>query len=192
MYIGKDILDKYKTLDKVYVLKVCKSKQKQQEKDRKLLQYFTYGKLMNEVHEELDELGSKKRIRVRQKKNKDKVRAFIGRNERRGSKNFNTVDSKHINDIVNKRKKSSVDSHDSYLRIKDSDLQSHGRGYKDHDSSDLTSELSKDLSKHEDEVFKNNNTEMKNEEKENDVVQEVDSENNCSDIYKSNKRILRK
>lgn len=41
-------------------------------------------------------------------------------------------------------------------------------------------------------ILQNNLNDTKNWEKGNDVVQETDSENNSSDINKSNKRILRR
>ena len=102
-YISKDILDKYKTIDKVYVLKVCQSRKKQTDQDKKLMQYFTYGKFQEEIQEENDLTHNKKKTKSKPKRN-NKPRTFIGRNERRGSKVFNTIDAKCISDVTSKRK----------------------------------------------------------------------------------------
>ena len=64
--------------------------------------------------------------------------------------------------------------------------------FKEGDSSDKTSEFSRDMSRNDEEGHSKNLIGLKNEEINKDIVQEVESENNWSDIYKSNKKIGRR
>lgn len=67
------------------------------------MQYFTYGKLQDQVQEESDPEAAKKKIKPRQRKNA-KSKGLLGRNERRASRIYNTVDAKCISDATSRRK----------------------------------------------------------------------------------------
>ena len=95
-YIGKDILDKFKPIDKIYLLKICKSRKIQIKKDRRLLEYFTYGKFLKDDPDNFEGTGTRKKVKLRMKKNKNSLKIPGISHERRASKQFNTSESKYF------------------------------------------------------------------------------------------------
>jgi hypothetical protein len=189
-YISKDILDKYKPVEKVYAINVCHSKKMQEMREKELLQYFTYGKHVKIEVEKFDATASKRKNKLRIKR-KDKHRMSIAKHDRSGSKRGSSTDIKHIFHAASKRKTSNTDSAEHF--IKNKELLSSSRGIVN--DGELTSgsysEASRSVSRHGEETFTKSVLQAKENENE-EVVQEVDDEDNSSDLLSSKKLARRK
>lgn len=154
----------------MYAINVCKSKTKQQKKEKRLLNYFTYGKYADDTEEELEETtkGRKSKLKVkRREKNKQSFR--------RGSRRGSIADFKHMYAAHTGRRSSNADSIDTFTRSKEihpsSKIVTH-----ESDSSAKNSERSQDL-RHK--IGDENFSKSINANKE--VVQELDDEDNVSE-----------
>jgi len=67
-YLSKDILDKYKPIEKVYLSNVCKSKKILKSKEKELLKYFTYGRHLENIEEKLEGTATRRKRGVRTRK----------------------------------------------------------------------------------------------------------------------------
>ncbi|CAI2367888.1 unnamed protein product [Moneuplotes crassus] len=182
-YISKDILDKYKPVEKVYAINLCYSRRKYLANEKKILSKFTYGKYVQE-NQGANHIHHKKKSKGRRKLNPKGIRDLGSgnrRNSRRGSINLKFMEGS------NYRRDSSSGSARAYRLSKD--FGNSKAGEKDF-SSDNNSDFSKDHSRTAEEVFPKSHQNPNDEEQ--SVVQELDDEDNISDQLSQKKLSRRK